>query len=98
MGMGVIDMVFKIDQDKIYVTIFEGDARKILKKIQKLSRFGKPLSPSREFYWEIKKTTFWEMGDQGPCGPCSEIHIDLRTEAEKAKILVLILSIMTIPK
>ena len=79
--------VYKIDKDILYVTVFEG------------SNDGDNLEMDTEAYdiWKQyiaedrilkgnKKDNFWEMGDQGPCGPCSEIHVDIRTPEEKAKV------------
>ena len=82
----LLTSVFKIDQDKIYVTIFEGDASENLEKDTEAFEIWKAIIPEQRILLGNKKDNFWEMGDQGPCGPCSEIHIDLRTEAEKAKI------------
>ena len=82
----LLTSVFKIDQDKIYVTIFEGDAKENLEKDTEAFEIWKAIIPEQRILLGNKKDNFWEMGDQGPCGPCSEIHIDLRTEAEKAKI------------
>ena len=82
----LLTSVFKIDQDKIYVTVFEGDASENLEKDTEAFEIWKAIIPEQRILLGNKKDNFWEMGDQGPCGPCSEIHIDLRTEAEKAKI------------
>ena len=79
--------VYKINPDKIYVTIFEGDSAEKLEKDTEALDFWKALIPQERVLLGNKKDNFWEMGDQGPCGPCSEIHIDLRSEEEKAKIL-----------
>lgn len=78
--------VMGIDKDNLYVTVFGGD-----------DADGQPMDSEAYGYWKehidesrilkgSKKDNFWEMGEQGPCGPCSEIHIDLRSEEEKAKI------------
>ena len=77
--------VYKIDPDKIYVTIFEGDASENLEKDTEASDYWKAIIPEERILLGNKKDNFWEMGDQGPCGPCSEIHIDLRSAEEKAK-------------
>jgi alanyl-tRNA synthetase len=77
--------VYKIDPDKIYVTIFEGDASEKLEKDTEASDYWKAIIPEERILLGNKKDNFWEMGDQGPCGPCSEIHIDLRSAEEKAK-------------
>jgi alanyl-tRNA synthetase len=78
--------VYKIDPDKIYVTIFEGDPAEKLEKDTEASDYWKAIIPQERVLLGNKKDNFWEMGDQGPCGPCSEIHIDLRGEEEKSKI------------
>ena len=78
--------VYKINPDNIYVTIFEGDPTEKLEKDNEASDFWKALIPNERVLLGNKKDNFWEMGDQGPCGPCSEIHIDLRSGEEKAKI------------
>ena len=77
--------VYKIDPYKIYVTIFEGDASEKLEKDTEASDYWKAIIPEERILLGNKKDNFWEMGDQGPCGPCSEIHIDLRSAEEKAK-------------
>ena len=78
--------VYKIDPKKIYVTIFEGDASEKLERDNEALGFWKAIIPEEKILLGNKKDNFWEMGEQGPCGPCSEIHIDLRTEEEKAQV------------
>ena len=78
--------VYKIDPKKIYVTIFEGDASEKLERDSEAFGFWKAIIPEEKILLGNKKDNFWEMGEQGPCGPCSEIHIDLRTEEEKAQV------------
>lgn len=78
--------VFKIDKDKLYVTIFEGDSSEDLERDTEAYNIWKKHVPQNRILNGNKKDNFWEMGDQGPCGPCSEIHVDLRSDAEKAKI------------
>ncbi|MGB2435739.1 MAG: alanine--tRNA ligase, partial [Flavobacteriaceae bacterium] len=82
----LLTQVYKINSDKIYVTIFEGDTAEKLEKDTEASDYWKAIIPEERVLLGNKKDNFWEMGDQGPCGPCSEIHIDLRSEEEKAKI------------
>jgi alanyl-tRNA synthetase len=78
--------VYKIDKEKLYVTIFGGDAAdNMAEDTEALEIWKKYISEDRILRGS-KKDNFWEMGDTGPCGPCSEIHVDIRDEAEKAKI------------
>ena len=77
--------VYKIDPSKLYVTIFEGAAEEQIKKDTEAFEIWKTLLPEDRILLGNKKDNFWEMGDQGPCGPCSEIHVDLRSEDEKQK-------------
>jgi alanyl-tRNA synthetase len=78
--------VYKIDKNKLYVTIFGGDAAdNMAEDTEALEIWKKYISEDRILRGS-KKDNFWEMGDTGPCGPCSEIHVDIRDESEKAKI------------
>ena len=78
--------VFKIDKDILYVTIFEGDESEGLAKDTEAYNFWKQHIAEDRILLGNKKDNFWEMGDQGPCGPCSEIHVDIRSVEEKAKV------------
>ncbi|MEM9679235.1 MAG: alanine--tRNA ligase [Bacteroidota bacterium] len=78
--------VYGIDKDILYVTVFEGDKGDSLPMDQEAYDFWKAIVPEDRILMGNKKDNFWEMGDQGPCGPCSEIHVDIRSEEEKAKI------------
>ncbi len=79
--------VFGIDKDIIYVTVFEGsDDDDNLPMDQEAYNFWKKIIPEDRILMGDKKDNFWEMGDQGPCGPCSEIHVDIRSEKEKKKV------------
>ncbi|MFN4123771.1 MAG: alanine--tRNA ligase [Flavobacteriales bacterium] len=78
--------VFKIDKGRIYVTVFEGDNAENLPFDQEAYDTWKQFISEERILNGNKKDNFWEMGDTGPCGPCSEIHIDLRDDAERAKI------------
>ena len=78
--------VYKIPKENIYVTIFEGDATENLERDQEAYDFWKEHISEERIINGNKKDNFWEMGEQGPCGPCSEIHVDLRPAEEKAKI------------
>mgnify|MGYP000748919178 FL=1 len=79
--------VYKIDKDILYVTVFEGsDDQDNLSLDQEAYNFWKEIIPEDRILMGNKKDNFWEMGEQGPCGPCSEIHVDIRTPEEKAKV------------
>ena len=75
-----------IDKDRLYVTIFEGsNDADALERDQEAYEVWKAILPESRILMGSKKDNFWEMGDQGPCGPCSEIHVDIRSEAERQK-------------
>lgn len=74
--------VYKLPKDRLYVTIFEGDKDDNLPIDQEAYDHWKEIIAEDRILYGDKKDNFWEMGDTGPCGPCSEIHIDLRPEAE----------------
>ncbi|TRZ43329.1 alanine--tRNA ligase [Robertkochia solimangrovi] len=78
--------VYKIDKDILYVTVFEGAESDGLELDQEAYDLWKGIVPESRILMGNKKDNFWEMGDQGPCGPCSEIHVDLRSEEEKAVV------------
>lgn len=78
--------VYKIPKDYLYVTVFEGDEKDGTSlDTEALELWKKHISEDRILYGN-KKDNFWEMGETGPCGPCSEIHVDIRSAPEKAKI------------
>ncbi len=77
--------VYKIDKNSLYVTVFEGDKKDGLAFDQEAYDFWKTHTDEDKIINGNKKDNFWEMGAQGPCGPCSEIHIDIRSDEEKAK-------------
>jgi alanyl-tRNA synthetase len=78
--------VYGIDKDILYVTVFEGDAEDGLPMDTEAYDIWKQYISEERILKGNKKDNFWEMGDQGPCGPCSEIHVDIRSKEEKAKI------------
>ena len=78
--------VYKIDPNKIYVTIFEGSPKEGIERDMEAYNFWKAILPEERILSGNKNDNFWEMGEQGPCGPCSEIHVDIRSDEEKAKI------------
>lgn len=76
--------IYKIDKNRLYVTVFEGDNKEGLPFDQEAyDCWAKLIAPERILKGN-KKDNFWEMGDTGPCGPCSEIHVDMRDDAERA--------------
>jgi alanyl-tRNA synthetase len=75
--------VMKIDKDRVYVTIFEGDQSEKLDRDTESYEFWKSLIDEKRILTGNKKDNFWEMGESGPCGPCSEIHVDLRPEEDR---------------
>ena len=75
--------VLKLDKDKLYVTIFEGDEKEGLPKDKEAFNEWKKVIAEDRILLGNKKDNFWEMGDTGPCGPCTEIHVDCRSEEEK---------------
>lgn len=78
--------VYGIPKENLYVTIFEGDTSENLERDQDAYDFWKSHISEDRIINGNKKDNFWEMGASGPCGPCSEIHVDLRTPEEKAKV------------
>ena len=78
--------VYKIDKDILYVTVFEGDDEDGIPMDTEAYNIWKQYIAEDRILKGNKKDNFWEMGDQGPCGPCSEIHVDIRSAEEKAKI------------
>ncbi len=77
---------FKIPKDRLYVTIFEGDAKENLEKDEEAFETWKNFIAADRILLGNKKDNFWEMGDTGPCGPCTEIHVDCRSDEERKKI------------
>lgn len=78
--------VYKIPKENLYVSVFEGNPEENVPFDQEAWDIWKGLIDEDRIILGNKKDNFWEMGDQGPCGPCSEIHVDLRTEEEKAHV------------
>ena len=78
--------VCQLDKDRLYVTVFEGSSEENLEKDNEAFNFWKRYLPEDRILNGNKKDNFWEMGETGPCGPCSEIHFDNRTAAERLKI------------
>ncbi|MBK1438945.1 alanine--tRNA ligase [Parapedobacter sp. ISTM3] len=78
--------VYKLDKDRLYVTIFEGDPADGLPKDEEAYNFWSAIIAEDRILLGNKKDNFWEMGDIGPCGPCSEIHVDCRPDAERQTV------------
>ncbi|WP_207423012.1 alanine--tRNA ligase [Desertivirga brevis] len=82
----LLTSVLGIPKDRLYVTVFEGDEKEGLPKDQEAYDFWKKWIAEDRILLGNKKDNFWEMGDTGPCGPCSEIHVDCRTDEERARV------------
>ena len=78
--------VYKLDKDRLYVTVFEGDKGDKLGLDQEAKDIWSGIVEADQIILADKKDNFWEMGEVGPCGPCSEIHVDLRDQEEIDKI------------
>lgn len=78
--------VLQLPKDRLYATVFEGDAADGLPEDGEARNFWEEILPADHVIDGNKKDNFWEMGDTGPCGPCTEIHIDLRSEEDRLKI------------
>lgn len=78
--------VLKMDADRLYVTVFEGYVPEGLERDDEAAGIWEQFLPKNRIINGNKKDNFWEMGDTGPCGPCSEIHIDIRNDEDRAKI------------
>lgn len=75
--------VLKLEKDRIYVTVFEGSSQDKLERDDEAARIWEKYLDKKFILNGSKKDNFWEMGDVGPCGPCSEIHLDLRSDKER---------------
>ena len=78
--------VLKLDKDRLYVTIFEGNEAENIPKDEEAFQEWKKVITEDRILLGNKKDNFWEMGDTGPCGPCTEIHVDCRTEEERKAV------------
>lgn len=78
--------IYKIPKENLYVTVFEGDEKEKLPRDTEAWNEWKKWVPESQILLGNKKDNFWEMGDTGPCGPCTEIHADCRTEEEKKAV------------
>lgn len=78
--------VYKLPKDRLYVTVFEGDEKENIPRSIEALACWKKIVPENHIVFGNKKDNFWEMGDQGPCGPCTEIHFDGRSDEERKLI------------
>jgi len=78
--------VMKINPENLYATVFEGSKEDQLEADEEAKSFWKKHLPEDRIIYGSKKDNFWEMGETGPCGPCSEVHIDLREDSEKQQL------------
>ncbi|MFT7297898.1 MAG: alanyl-tRNA synthetase [Sphingobacteriales bacterium] len=78
--------VYKLPKERLFVTVFEGDKSDNLPADEEAATIWKSKIDQDRILYCSKKDNFWEMGETGPCGPCSEIHIDLRSDAERQKV------------
>lgn len=83
---GLLTEVYEIPKENLYATVFEGDQKDGLGKDKEAENYWKEILPEEQILLGNKEDNFWEMGDQGPCGPCSEIHVDIRSAEEKRKV------------
>ncbi len=77
--------VLKIDKNRLYATVFEGSPAEGLQRDDEAAQYWAKFLPEERIINGSRHDNFWEMGDTGPCGPCSEIHIDLRPDCERAE-------------
>ncbi len=78
--------VLQINPELLYVTVFEGNPKEGLERDNEAARYWEQFLPKDRIINGSPKDNFWEMGDTGPCGPCSEIHIDLRSKEDRARV------------
>ena len=78
--------IFKIPVDRLYATVFEGSKEEGLEADEEAKQMWLKYLPADRIIYGNKKDNFWEMGDSGPCGPCSEIHVDIRTDDKRALV------------
>ncbi len=82
----LLTVVYNIPKDRLYATVFEGDVKEGLPASSIALAKWKSLIPDEHIVFGNKKDNFWEMGETGPCGPCSEIHVDCRPDEERKKV------------
>ncbi|MGB0807159.1 MAG: alanine--tRNA ligase, partial [Salibacteraceae bacterium] len=86
MAWDLLTNVYKIDKDRIYITVFSGSQEDGTSPDIEAEDIWKKYTDADRIMRFDKKDNFWEMGDTGPCGPCSEIHVDIRSDEERAKV------------
>ncbi len=82
-GWELLTDVYGLEKDRLYVTVFGGDQSENLEPDNEAREVWRAIVPDERILFGSKKDNFWEMGDAGPCGPCSEIHVDLRSDDER---------------
>ena len=85
MAWDLLTNVYGLNKERIYITVFEGDKIDKTTPDEEAVGFWKAHIPQEQILYFDKKDNFWEMGDTGPCGPCSEIHYDMRPDAERTQ-------------
>ncbi|MDI9355732.1 MAG: alanine--tRNA ligase [Chitinophagaceae bacterium] len=85
-GWELLTEVYKLPKERLYATVFGGDIAEKLEQDTEAYTLWKKYLPAERILFGSKKDNFWEMGETGPCGPCSEIHIDLRSENDRKNI------------
>jgi len=78
--------VYGLEEDRLYVTVFGGDSSDNMDRDNEAAALWEAFVPKERILDGSKKDNFWEMGETGPCGPCSEIHVDLRSDADRAEV------------
>jgi len=82
----LLTVIYKLDKDRLYVTVFEGNAEDNISADDEAKKYWLQFLPAERIINGNKKDNFWEMGDTGPCGPCSEIHVDIRSNQDREKV------------
>ncbi len=82
----ILNDVYGIDKDRLYVTVFEGSTEDKISADDEARNYWLQYLPAERIINGNKKDNFWEMGDTGPCGPCSEIHVDIRNDEDRKTI------------
>ncbi|MGA0284793.1 MAG: alanine--tRNA ligase [Saprospiraceae bacterium] len=82
----LLTKVYGLNEEDLYITVFQGDPKDKTEADAETTAFWKKHVPESHILYFDKKDNFWEMGETGPCGPCSEIHIDIRSDEEKKRV------------